>query len=90
MGVFRKEFEKRKQNENESKTRNDLMDGLMQVKDEDGNKLCDEEVVDTMIGLVVAGYEPNALASTWAIYYLAKSLIVLQKLRVIILRTNLV
>ncbi|GFZ03645.1 hypothetical protein Acr_16g0002690 [Actinidia rufa] len=81
VAIFRKELEKRKENESESQTRNDLMDGLMQVKDEDGNKLSEEEVVDTMIGLVVAGYEPSALASMWAIYYLAKFPMVLQKLR---------
>ncbi|XP_057460166.1 ent-kaurenoic acid oxidase 2-like [Actinidia eriantha] len=81
VAIFRKELEKRKENESESRTRNDLMDGLMQVNDEDGNKLSEEEVVDAMIGLVVAGYEPSALASMWAIYYLAKAPMVLKKLR---------
>ncbi|KAI7986459.1 Ent-kaurenoic acid oxidase 2 [Camellia lanceoleosa] len=50
------------------------------LQDGAGNKLCDEEVIDSIIGLVVAGYEPTALASMWAIYYLAKFPKVLQKL----------
>ncbi|GMQ10466.1 hypothetical protein CsSME_00053460 [Camellia sinensis var. sinensis] len=53
----------------------------MEIEDGAGNKLRDEEVIDSIIGLVVAGYEPTALASMWAIYYLAKFPMVLQKLR---------
>lgn len=59
----------------------DLMDGLMQIEDDDGDKLSDKEVVDNIVSLVAAGYISTSLASTWAIYLLAKYPIVLKKLR---------
>jgi len=61
----------------------DLMDGLIQIEDDDGDKLSDKEVVDNIVSLVAAGYLSTSLASTWAIYLLAKYPIVLKKLRVI-------
>lgn len=61
---------------------NDLMDGLMQITDDEGNKLCDQEVLDNIVSLVVAGYASTSLASMWAIYYLAKYPNVLITLRV--------
>lgn len=54
----------------------------MKVKDEEGNKLSDQEILDNIVSLVVAGYETTALASTWALYFLAKYPNVLEKLRV--------
>jgi ent-kaurenoic acid hydroxylase len=59
------------------------MDGLMQIEDDEGSQyLSDQEVLDNIVGLVVAGYESTSVASTWAIYYLAKYPHVLAKLRV--------
>jgi len=78
--IFWMELEKRK-TENKVET-SDLMDGLMQIEDGDGDKLSDKEVVDNIVSLVAAGYIPTSLASTWAIYLLAKYPIVLKKLRV--------
>ncbi|KAG6753998.1 hypothetical protein POTOM_042006 [Populus tomentosa] len=53
---------------------NDPMDiGLMQIEDDEGSQLSDQEVLDDIVGLVIA--------STWAIYYLAKYPHVLAKLR---------
>ncbi|XP_034217204.1 ent-kaurenoic acid oxidase-like [Prunus dulcis] len=68
--IFRVELEKKK-TQKEVVT-NDLMDGLMQITDDEGNKLCDQEVLDNIVSLVVAGYASTSLASMWAIYYLAK------------------
>ncbi|KAE8124088.1 hypothetical protein FH972_018998 [Carpinus fangiana] len=59
----------------------DLMDGLMQIRDEEGNKLIDQEVLDNIVSLVAAGYESTSLASMWALYYLSKFPNVLEKLR---------
>ncbi|KAL6175554.1 hypothetical protein ACLB2K_052193 [Fragaria x ananassa] len=78
--IFRMELEKKK-NQSEVLT-NDLMDGLMQIKDDEGNKLSDQEVMDNIVSLVIAGYASTSLASMWAIYFLAKYPNVLQKLRV--------
>ncbi|CAN0900765.1 Ent-kaurenoic acid oxidase 2 [Linum grandiflorum] len=84
--VFRGELEKRKQQkkrnlEEEEEEAKDLMDGLMRVRDENGDLLSDEEVVDNIASLVVGGYDSTALSSMWAVYCLAKYPDVLSKLR---------
>ncbi|KAF6159914.1 hypothetical protein GIB67_032998 [Kingdonia uniflora] len=79
MVIFRAELEKKK--ENGSEDDNDLMDGLMRIKDEHRETLCDDEVLDNIVSLVLAGFESTSLASMWALYYLAKYPDVLQKLR---------
>lgn len=79
--IFGAELEKKRNRNGEGETTNDLMDGLMQIKDEQGNKLSDAEVLDNIVGFIVAGYESTALASAWALYYLAKYPHVLQLLR---------
>lgn len=61
---------------------NDLMDGLIRMKDEEGKELSDTEVLDNIVSLVIAGYESTSLAIMWSLYYLAKYPNVLQKLRV--------
>jgi cytochrome P450 len=71
---------KKKQNGDET---HDLMDGLRQIRDEEGNKLMDKEVLDNIVSLVAAGYESTSIASTWAVYYLSKFPNVLDKLRVL-------
>ncbi|KAJ6977370.1 hypothetical protein NC653_029314 [Populus alba x Populus x berolinensis] len=66
---------RRKGNMSLRRKTNDLMDiGLMQIEDDEGSQLSDQEVLDNIVGLVIA--------STWAIYYLAKYPHVLAKLRV--------
>lgn len=77
-------MEKRRKNieDGSAKPMNDLMDGFMKLKDEDGSQLSDIEILDNIISVLVAGYESTTLASMWAVYYLAKYPKVLQKLRV--------
>lgn len=79
--IFREELEKKK-TLIAGETTKDLMDGLMQIRDENGDKLSDQEVLDNIVSLVIAGFGSTSLASMWAIYYLAKYPDVLQKLRV--------
>ncbi|PIA27968.1 hypothetical protein AQUCO_07400071v1 [Aquilegia coerulea] len=79
MAIFREELEQRHKKTSEDK--NDLMEGLMRIRDEEGKLLGDEEVLDNILGLVVAGYQSTSLASMWALYYLAKHPNVVQKLR---------
>ncbi|KAF8378386.1 hypothetical protein HHK36_029725 [Tetracentron sinense] len=81
LEIFRTELEIRKHNGNGSEERNDLMNGLMHMKDEEGKQLGDDEVLDNIIGLIVGGYKSTSLALMWAIYYLAKFPDVLRKLR---------
>ncbi|KAK9925920.1 hypothetical protein M0R45_023179 [Rubus argutus] len=77
--IFRVELEKKRNRKEAVKT--DLMDGLMQIKDDEGDKLSDKEVIDNIVSLVIGGYTSTALSTMWAIYYLAKYPNVLQKLR---------
>ncbi|KAK0595870.1 hypothetical protein LWI29_010757 [Acer saccharum] len=82
--IFRVELEKKKNRTGIDQTTNiDLMDGLMQVEDDIGKRLSDQEVIDNIVTLVVAGYSSTALTSTWALYFLAKHPNVLEKLRVV-------
>ncbi|XP_044437664.1 ent-kaurenoic acid oxidase 1-like [Aegilops tauschii subsp. strangulata] len=76
--IFREDLEARKKVDKQC---DDLMGGLMQMKDEHGKKLSNEEVVDNIVSLVIAGYESTTIAIMWAVYHLAKSPIVLAKLR---------
>jgi len=76
--MFREEVQRRR----EDTASNDLMSGLMEMEDEQGKKLCDDEVVDNIVSLVVAGYESTSNAIMWAAYHLAKSPHALRKLRV--------
>nr|BDU51742.1 cytochrome P450 729A43 [Eriobotrya japonica] len=77
--IFGRELEKKKTQK--KGLTNDLMDGLMQIRDDEGDKLSDQEVIDNIVSLVVGGYASTSLASMWAIYCLAKYPNVLEKLR---------
>ncbi|PON47603.1 Cytochrome P450 [Parasponia andersonii] len=83
--IFRAELEKKKDQikvgSSTSKEDLDLMDGLMQIEDDEGNKLSDQEIIDNIVTLVVGGYVSTSLASMWALYYLAKYPNVLKMLR---------
>ena len=79
--VFREEVERRRMEPLDGEE--DLLSRLMQMEDERGNKLCNDEVVDNIVSLVVAGYESTSNAIMWAAYHLAKSPHALRKLRVI-------
>ncbi|KAL1541577.1 ent-kaurenoic acid monooxygenase [Salvia divinorum] len=78
--IFRKELEKRNKFE-ASVPKNDLMEALMQMKDEEGNRLSEDEVLDNIVTLILAGYTSTSVAIMWAVYYLAKYPEVLLKLR---------
>ncbi|XP_024971412.1 ent-kaurenoic acid oxidase 2-like [Cynara cardunculus var. scolymus] len=82
VAIFKKELEKRNNDEDRS-TRpiNDLMDGLMKLKDEEGGQLSDNEILDNIVNILAAGYETTTLSTMWVIYFLAKYPKVLQKLR---------
>ncbi|CAK9167902.1 unnamed protein product [Ilex paraguariensis] len=80
--IFREELERRKKNQVEgTNITNDVMDGLMTFKDDEGEQLDDMEVIDNIIGLLFGGYESTTIVLTWALYYLAKCPHVLRKLR---------
>jgi ent-kaurenoic acid hydroxylase len=76
--IFSVELEKKRKQQGVT---DDLMDGLMQMKDDDGNSLSDREVLDNIISLVIGGFESTSLVQTWAMYCLAKYPKVLKKLQ---------
>ncbi|KAK6148507.1 hypothetical protein DH2020_019419 [Rehmannia glutinosa] len=80
VAIFREELERRRKFDG-SKAKNDLMEGLMQMKDDEGKELSDIEVLDNIVSLVVGGYTSTSLAIMWAFYYLAMYPDVLEKLR---------
>jgi ent-kaurenoic acid hydroxylase len=79
VSIFAEELQKRRKENEDGDT--DLMSGLMKLKDDEGKLLSDDEVLDNIVNLVVAGYETTSLTIMWSFYYLAKYPKVLQKLR---------
>lgn len=80
--IFSIELNKRKLKKGNKVDALDLMDGLMQIEDDEGDKLSDKEVVDNIVSLVLGGYISTSLVFMWAIYLLAKYPNVLKLLRV--------
>ncbi|XP_021768003.1 ent-kaurenoic acid oxidase 2-like isoform X1 [Chenopodium quinoa] len=82
---LKEELEKRKQKNNDSvsgeSTTNDLMDSLMQMKNEEQRHLSDEEVLDNVVSTILVGHISIAYAITWSLQFLANNPHVLLKLR---------
>ncbi|CDP06243.1 unnamed protein product [Coffea canephora] len=72
MTIFTMEINKKKFEGNAARAEFDLVDQLLNLKDDDGNQLQDEEVLDNIVGLIIAGYESTSLSIMWILYYLAK------------------
>jgi cytochrome P450 len=50
--------------------REDILSLLVEARDEDGQPMTDEEVMDQLILLVIAGHETTAISIAWALYAL--------------------
>lgn len=50
----------------------DMMDALINVEDEKGRKLCDEEIIDVLIMYLNAGHESSGHTTMWATVYLER------------------
>ncbi|XP_061345101.1 beta-amyrin 11-oxidase-like [Gastrolobium bilobum] len=70
---------KRRNNNRETKMRKDMMDLLMEVKDEVGWKLQDEDIIDLLLVFLLAGHESSAHGILWTIIYLMEHPYVLHK-----------
>ncbi|KAI3743806.1 hypothetical protein L1987_56873 [Smallanthus sonchifolius] len=57
---------KKKQETSQGITRNDMLDLLLECEDDEGKKLDNEEIIDTLIGYLNAGHESSAHVTTWA------------------------
>ncbi|MED6134602.1 Ent-kaurenoic acid oxidase 1 [Stylosanthes scabra] len=57
----------------------DMMDSLLDVEDDNGRKLSDEEIIDVMLMYLNAGHESSGHITMWATYFLQKHPEYLQK-----------
>jgi len=60
----------------------DMMDALIDVADEDGRKLGDEDIIDIMLMYLNAGHESSGHITMWATFFLQKHPEYLQKAKV--------
>ncbi|KAK9226063.1 hypothetical protein WN943_011109 [Citrus x changshan-huyou] len=61
----------------------DMMDALLSVKDENGRKLKDEEIIDVLLMYLSAGNESSSHTMMWATIFLQEHLEFLQKAKVV-------
>jgi cytochrome P450 len=62
-------------------SRTDVLSQLLQVRDEDGAGLTDEELRDQLVTLLLAGHETTATALAWTLHELGKDPVVLRRAR---------
>lgn len=74
--------QKRRTNNRKTKTKKDMMDLLMEVKDEDGKQLEDEDIIDLLLVFLLAGHESSAHGILWTIIYLLEHPHVFQRAKV--------
>lgn len=60
----------------------DMMDALMDVEDENGRKLSDEEIIDVLLMYLNAGHESSGHITMWATILLQEHPEFLQKAKV--------
>lgn len=64
------------------KAKKDMMDALLEVEDENGRKLTDEEIIDLLVMYLNAGHESSGHTLMWATVLLQKHPEFLQKAKV--------
>ncbi|XWS49229.1 hypothetical protein CRYUN_Cryun13aG0146000 [Craigia yunnanensis] len=62
--------ERRTRKTDEPNTKKGMIDLLLEVKDEDGEKLEDEHIVNLLLSFLLAGHETTANAAMWLTIYL--------------------
>lgn len=73
----------------DSNEKRGMVDLLMEIEDENGQKLEDEDIIDLLLMFLLAGHESSAHAGMWAVIYLHDHPQVLQKAKVRLLPTFL-
>ncbi|TVR00591.1 MAG: cytochrome P450 [Deltaproteobacteria bacterium] len=51
----------------------DVLSTLLDARDDEGNPMADEELLQQLLALLVAGHETTSIAMTWAIHWLQRS-----------------
>ena len=75
MAIFQTAVDKRRSQRREripGKKAKDMMDALVDVEDENGRKLGDEDVIDIMLMYLNAGHESSGHITMWATYFLQR------------------
>jgi len=78
---------KRRSNNAKTKRKKDMMDSLMEVKDEEGRQLEDEDIMDLLLVFLLAGHESSAHGIMWTIIYLTQHSHFFQRAKVLIVST---
>ena len=60
--------------------RTDILSMLMSVCDEEGQPMSNQELIDELITLLVAGYDTSSTSTTWALYWIYTQPRVLERL----------
>lgn len=76
MAIFQSIVDKRKNEKREKllpgQKAKDMMDALVDVVDENGRKLGDDEIIDIMLMYLNAGHESSGHVTMWATYFLQR------------------
>ncbi|RHN78088.1 putative beta-amyrin 11-oxidase [Medicago truncatula] len=76
--------ERRSMIKNGEKTKDkDLLDIFLEARDEDGWKPDDDDIIDMLIGIVLAGHEATANTMMWSMIYLTQNPHIMKKAKVI-------
>ncbi|KAL4309008.1 hypothetical protein GQ457_01G033260 [Hibiscus cannabinus] len=73
--------ERRCKNNDDPNIKTGVIDLLLEAKDEDGEKLDNELIVNLLLGFLLAGHETTAHAATWLTIYLHEHPEILQRVR---------
>lgn len=74
VAIFQSIVDERREmrRKNPSKHKKDMMDTLMDVEDENGRRLTDEEIIDVLVMYLNAGHESSGHIIMWATLFLQK------------------
>lgn len=61
---------------------NNLLDIILETKDERGEKLEDKDIIDLLIAFLFGAHDSIATASMWSVMYLAQNPLCLKKAKV--------
>lgn len=67
---------------NAPRAKKDMMDALIEVEDDSGKRLTDEEIIDVLIMYLNAGHESSGHITTWATIFIQEHPEVLKKAKV--------
>lgn len=81
MAIFQSVVDRRR--ENSTSQKKDMMDALLNVVDEQGRKLDDEEIIDILVMYLNAGHESSGHICMWATLLLQTHPEILHKAKVI-------